>query len=406
MKFEKYITEGTQYSVNVAGGTCEALRVKEDKKTVVRAFDGEHIGISATIGDGDERALKAAAENKLAEGIAYPCALPSGSVRSEDVRTPLFPSHEIVRRAKSLLAKLQSEYPDFIFSDKILTLEEKLRSYENSEGTRYFHAANAVQVMCVIKAKSSANIMDASYDAYRNCYDEEAVVSDVGKILNPYNTVLKLPEESVPVIIDKSVFYYACSELIGDMYASGASLFSGKLGEKIFDGRLNLYADYAPANGQGAPFFDSEGTTAEGDAFYFIKNGVLRGLATTRRSSRNYALPLSGGAHSEFDGVPAPAFMGIECGLTAPSLRELVKGKAIYVSCTSGGDMTRDGMLGLPVQLAYLYEDGKLAGRLPEFTIGGNIFDIFGKDFVGIAVNDVFSFRKERVIVAKFAVNR
>ena len=37
--------------------------------------------------------------------------------------------------------------------------------------------------------------------------------------------------------------------------------------------------------------------------------------------------------------------------------------------------------------MAYLMENGKLVGRLPELNIGGNFFDLLGKDFLG-AVQD------------------
>ena len=92
---------------------------------------------------------------------------------------------------------------------------------------------------------------------------------------------------------------------------------------------------------------------------------------------------------------------------THANLSDIVKGKAVYVAVTSGGDMTPDGTLGLPVMLAYLYEDGKLLGTLPEFSLSGSLFDVFGKDYLGAAENDIFSFaNKEKVLVTKFKFNR
>ena len=92
---------------------------------------------------------------------------------------------------------------------------------------------------------------------------------------------------------------------------------------------------------------------------------------------------------------------------TPAKLSAIVKGKAVYVAVTSGGDMTPDGTLGLPVMLAYFYEDGKLVGALPEFSLSGSLFDVFGKDFMGAAENDIFSFAdKEKVLVTKFRLNR
>lgn len=403
MKSEKFVSESAEYSVNVAGGRCEAFRVKKDKRTAVRVFDRGFIGIAAAIGG--EEGLIDEAVKKIENKITYPCLMPVGKVRSESANPEFFPSEDIVRRSKSLLSKLQSDYPDFIFSDKLMTMGEGKWEYSNSEGTNYTYSSRTLAVGCVIKAKSSANIMDGSYFASRDYYDEDEVASDFGVILNPYDKTVSLPAKDLPVIISHSVFYHLLSDLIAEKYLSGASLFSGKLGKRLFNEKVSLYADYSPKNEFGAPFFDSEGTTVEGDRFYFVKGGVLTGLATYRRSASAFNLPLSGGALTEFDEVPHASFAVLNSDATAAKLTDIVKGKAIFVAETSGGDVTPDGNLGLPVQLAYLYDDGRLVGRLPEFGIGGSVFDVLGKDFIGAADNDLFKYKKERVLVSSFKIN-
>ena len=65
-------------------------------------------------------------------------------------------------------------------------------------------------------------------------------------------------------------------------------------------------------------------------------------------------------------------------------------GKSVYVIIASGGDVTPEGRYASPVQMAYLMEDGKLAGRLPNLNISGEFFDIFGKDYVGSVHNVPF----------------
>ena len=86
-----------------------------------------------------------------------------------------------------------------------------------------------------------------------------------------------------------------------------------------------------------------------------------------------------------------PGFGYHRCYLepTAGSLKELVPGKAIYVVVASGGDTTPDGHFATPVQMAYLLEDGKLVGRLPELNIGGNFYDLLGKDYLGAVNGDL-----------------
>ena len=39
----------------------------------------------------------------------------------------------------------------------------------------------------------------------------------------------------------------------------------------------------------------------------------------------------------------------------------------------------------MPVQIGLLTDGEKILGRVPPFTIVSNLFDMFGKDFIGIA---------------------
>ena len=85
---------------------------------------------------------------------------------------------------------------------------------------------------------------------------------------------------------------------------------------------------------------------------------------------------------------PCPWFNRFYADPTVRSLNELVPGKAVYVVMASGGDTTPDGHFATPVQMAYLMENGKLVGRLPELNIGGNFYDMLGNDYIGAVIGD------------------
>ena len=407
MEQERIITRSTTYSMNLAASRAESLRINEDMEKVVRVYEDGKIGVAACVGDEADENLVSRAKNALGQGIPYPCSLTEGCVRHEDGRGTILEPKDFLKTISRLTERLNKAYPDFIFSNKVMLGEEET-SYTNSKGTDLSYHGNYFVLFLVIKEKASANIMDLDYSAVQSYYDEDAIVSDIGKLLNVYNNKLPLPEEELPVILSvQEVAPYALREMVAEGYMSGTSLFKGKLGEKVFDEKFSLLTDRAPGNRGCYPFFDAEGTMKEGDKFYFVKEGVFEGVATCKRTAQMFSLPLSGAASSSFDSVPAAGFGGVTVASTHANLSDIVKGKAIYVAVTSGGDMTPDGTLGLPVMLAYLYEDGKLVGTLPEFSLSASIFDVFGKDFAGAAENDIFSFaNKEKVLVTKFRVNR
>lgn len=406
MKNEIYIAKNTTYTLNITGGEVDSLRIREDLKTTARAYNDGKVGIAGAIGLVDEVELLKRAEANLSQNVPYPCNLTAGERRAEDCRKEIIPRKDFVKKIQWLMARLNKEFPDYIFANKI-TLEEKETTYRNSECTEYFYAGNNFSIGFTVKAKSSANIVDFDYGVNQNYFDEEKIVSDLKNLIGAYDKVIDMPEEDLPIIVSQYIIQYPISEMIAESYVSGSSLLNGKLGQKIFDERINLCTDCAPGNLECTPFFDTEGTVPEEGGFHFIKNGVFSGLITYKRSAASFNLPLSGGARAEFDGVPS---FGIATGLTlkntTTSLKESVGGKAIYIAVTSGGDMTPDGTIGLPVMVAFLYENGKFLGRLPEFSVNGNVFDILGKDFIAVADNDVYSYMNEKVIAAKFKINR
>lgn len=403
MEQEKITYKETSYSVSIAGGKVDSLRVNENLKTVIRVYEDGKIGIAGRIGEGDDKVLLEEAKAKLAQNIAYPCNLTENGKREENKVKKIIPAKDYVKTVKKLVARLNKCYPDFVFSNKINMGEEEI-VYENSKNTKYVYKGNDIGGALVIKDKASANIMDLSYGFNKNCYDEDKIVSDIGKLLNVYHKKVDMPEGDIPVIINPmEVMQHTAQHLIAELYVSGSSLLSGKLGQKIFNEKVNILTDRGDKD-KAISFFDAEGVVSKDDKFHFVKNGEFCGLATYKRSAANFNLPLSGGGYAPFDEVPQPSFVGFKMERT-DSLKNLVKGKAIYVYITSGGDMTPDGTVGLPVQLAYLYDNGKLVGRLPEFGIQGNLFDFLGKDFIGVARDDTFDFSDDSVLVAKFKVN-
>ena len=402
MEQEKLTYKETSYSVSISGGKVDSLRVNENLKTVIRVYEDGKIGVAGAIGECDEKALLQEAKSKLAQNIAYPCNLTENGKREVDRLKEIIPPEDYVKTIKKLIARLNKCYPDFVFSNKINMGEEEI-VYENSKNTKFVYRGSDIGGALVIKDKASANIMDLGYGFVKNSYDEDKIVSDIGKLLKVYHNKVEMPKEDLPVIINTmEVVRYGADHMVAEMYESGSSLLSGKLGQKIFNEKVSILTDRGNQE-RSLPFFDAEGVVNENDKFYFVKNGVFSGLATYKRSAANFNLPLSGGGYAPFDEVPQPSFVGFKMENT-DSLKNLVKGRAIFVWETSGGDVTPDGTVGLPVQLAYLYEDGKLLGRLPEFGIQGNISDFLGKDFIGVARDDTFAFSDDSVLVAKFKI--
>ena len=193
-----------------------------------------------------------------------------------------------------------------------------------------------------------------------------------------------MPKEKLPVLFAGSCLSGKLEGLLDvQKLESGASLFSGKMGEKLFSGALTLQVDRRPES--WLPFFDAEGSVLEGDTLPLIENGVLVRGAADRAQAARYGCMATAAAGGAYDAAPCrSASEGCLRIAQTHSYAELLGDRSfILIDVASGGDMTPAGDFATPVQTAYLCRDGLPVGRLPEFSFRGSVFDLLGGGFLG-----------------------
>ena len=382
---EKEFIRETQHSVtlNVTAGKIDSFRELEKTNGTVRVYDRGCIGVAGCLGEPDEKELTKKAEEALAFGIPYPCRLEGPLVLEDRRDEEIIPIPEFIPTMQSFLDRLGEMCPRFAFSNKI-SLKYNRSEYRNSAGRRLFCSGREFSVQLLVQSRGSGNLFDTFFGWSGDYFDAEALLSLFKKQYDAFYTPADLTPGRYPVIADTTdLFGTFLRNFVGDLYAAGASLLSGKLGQKVFSDQLTLRDDMNPDTAQGVCFFDAEGCTAPGFRPTFIENGVLKGLLTTKKTAEQYNLSNLGTATAPYDGVPGLGFHGFYPEPTARNLRELVPGKAVFVIMASGGDTTPEGHFATPIQMAYLMEDGELKGRLPELNLSGNFFDMLGKDYLG-----------------------
>lgn len=402
MKYEKITAHSQIYSVIITNSRAEALRKSSQEQATARVYDNGFIGTAGQIGPYDAGELFKRAQDKLSAGIPYPCML-GHETRKEDAFKHIIQPARFLPEIKELLFRLRESCPDFIFSNRI-NLRESEKHYTNSEGAQLDYRGNSINFSIVIKDKNSSNIMDGSYNCLTDFYDGEGVIKDIVKFTQAYKKQVELPERELPVILDLSLIGMFINDFSGERYAAGAGILRDKLHKKTFSENFSLLLD-----SRSMPhtcFFDAEGTVKEKDKFYLVKEGAVSGMLTTKRTADKYGLPLSGSAAAAFDGVPYAGMGGLTLGKKALNIADILKGQGIFVAMSSGGDMTGSGDIGMPVQLAFLYEDGELIGRLPELMLSGNIFEILNQGFIGCAQTGPFCYSEEPVIACRMNVGQ
>lgn len=387
---EKEFIKKTEQSVtlNVTAGKIDSFREIERTSGTVRIYENGCIGVAGCLGEPNEEELTEKAKEALAFGIPYPCCL-EGPAEKEDIRDEeIIPVAEFIPTMQRFLDRLGELCPRFAFSNKI-ALTRKRTEYRNSSGRRLVSCGRAIDISLYAQDRGSGNLFDTGFGWSGDRFDEEKLLAEFKREYDAFYKPVDIEPGRYPVVIEPAqLLYRFFNHFVGDLYAAGASLLSGKLGEKVFSDKLTLKADMSLDTAPDGCFFDAEGCFAPDMRPSIVESGVLRGLLTTKKTAAAYGLPNLGTASATYDGVPDPDLNGLYAEPTAGSLKELAPGKAILIIVASGGDATPEGHFATPVQMAYLLEDGEFKGRLPQIDISGDFFDLLGKDYLGSVRDD------------------
>lgn len=399
---EKYIRNIKETSVNIVNSNIESVRVKNDIKTSLRVYKDGVIGVTGAIGKYNEDELEKQAIEGLKQNISYPYDISKDRKETIDKRLKIIKDEELVNEVDELLGCLSKQHPEFIFSNKINLTETNTR-LSNDKSLDLQYGDKAISVEILFKHKNSANLMDGFIAAEERRYDRNLLLKESEIILNGFNNKVDLPKNKMyPVLFatyDAPTFKLI-NDLNGNVFGTGSSLFSNKIGQKIFGENFTFYQSLNPDDVMNKPFFDAEGVVNDNYRYTLIENGVLKAPYTDKKTARKFNLPLTGSSASLYDGVPTISSLSYKVKESNRTLKELIGGDmAILTMVTSGGDFTSKGDFATPVQLAFLFDGEKILGRLPEIQFSSNIYDMFGSGFRGVAKDTLLPYS-----TSKFAV--
>lgn len=410
MEKEFITTEELTETVNVTDGKVDSFRENNETRRTARVYEGGKIGIAGALGKGGENGkaeLFAKAEKSLERGVPYVCKL-SKNIKTVN-RPEAVKDEAFLGSAKRLAKKAAAACPNFLVGGKICRAERKV-NYENSAGSDLRFSGSSFECSFLLKDRKSSNIIDAGYGASTDRYGavfENGVVDDMRALHDAYFTKpVKLKDGVYPMIFGVyDLFGLIVKDFIAEYYVSGGSLFSGKLGQKVFDEKLSVYTDSNPKTAYACEFFDAEGEIAPESRGALIEGGVIKNVLTSKNGAAEYGVPLIKSAGASYDGVPSAGLKGLYVKTDFQTVEELCEKlkikKAVYIDTASGGDITPDGVYGIPVQLAFLVENGKITRKIKDFQVSANVFDVFGKDFLGAAKRGVFKACGDRKFVVK-----
>lgn len=165
--------------------------------------------------------------------------------------------------------------------------------------------------------------------------------------------------------------------LSGQSVAQKASPLAGKVGEKLFDGRLTIFED--PNLGASACTFDDEGTLTSRKVL--IDQGVVNEFYWDRRWAARAGFQPTGNGFRGGLSRPSPGLVNscMAPGKTSTEdlIAEMDEGLIIEQVLGAGQSNQLAGEFSVNLDLGYKVEKGEIVGRVKNTMVAGSIFEAF-----------------------------
>ena len=403
---EKLTQHFQQTSLTITLSEIQAIRKKNTSRTACRVYKDGKIGIAGCIGKADINDLFKKAEHNLEYSIDYPVEPTQNTKSNISIDSCSISDAELCTEVEKVLKEVTRLHPDFTISHKVNLNKFKI-ALENELGMNLSFSDKNINVALLLRKKGSSDIMNTAFGITTRSFDTEKIIKACSEHITAYSTMLPFPKEPLPLILqDNVVTPIFQRDLSAKLMGTGSSLFQKQLGQQVFNPSFNLKIENDPMETFG-PNFDMEGVITPESLSYLVKDGVILRPYSDKRTSMMYGFENTGCGEGAYDGVPTLGACGARIVSGNKTLKELLNGQmGLLVMFAGGGDFTPDGKYASPVQLAYLTDGEKLIGRVPEFTIKASIYDIFGKDFIGMSSNKLFVHNDERMLVTKMNVEQ
>ncbi|HOG35718.1 MAG TPA: metallopeptidase TldD-related protein, partial [Petrotogaceae bacterium] len=260
---EVFNSKINQVSFSVSQSKVDSIRKKDIEKTGVRVYSDGFIGVAGQIGKYDSSKLTSKAVENLKNQIPYEFGKDSKVQKKISVTGNIPDEKELLMQIEEYLDYCRQKYENLIFFNKINVTERQI-SLNNENGLDLYFSDRFINFDIVFKDKATANIMDGGVIYQGRDFSLEQLKSYTEKICGAYSRSGEVKYgKKLPVIFssyDMLVMMKFITDLNGRMYGSGGSIFSNKIGEKLFSEEFTLFQSNDPFNSiPDFAFFDAEG---------------------------------------------------------------------------------------------------------------------------------------------------
>jgi PmbA protein len=383
----------------------ESIQIRLGKLEDVERSESEHIGLrvfvgtrSASIGSSDlgDAALDELAERAVAmarsapedpyAGLAPEELLTKGPFLALDMEDPAEPSPQALRELAETAEDAARAVPGVTNSEGGgASAGRGVFALATSTGFSGAYATTSRGLSAsVVAGEGSGMQRDYGWRSARHTADlpTPQFIGDLAGTravarLNPG----RLKSGPMPVVfaprVGGTLIGHLINAMAGASIARRASFLLDRLGEQLFDGGVTVVEDPHRPRGLRSRPFDGEGLATR--ARNLVEHGRITTWLLESASARQLGLEPTGHASRGHGGAPGVSVGNVHLAAGSASSEALMADikDGIYVTELIGHGGQRRHRRLQPRRLGFRILDGQLAGPVAEFTIAGNMLDMF-----------------------------
>lgn len=382
MDREKVMRKETTTKISYVEGKMEDFFKMNRTICSYRVYKDGCVGIYCQNGEIEDNLGYEKAKANLVRERKYPYEMETGTRTRNKVEKEVT-DRELKALAEEGMDYLKASYPQFIFHG-FFEQRKCVETRINSRGMDYSNTDGCINVHIEFKHKDGTDLIDGDFNFSLRNYDKQVFCKMADDYLANFEKEVDLPEE---LIIDTQYYGFigkVIQQLHAENLALGTSLLTGKVGQQIFSENFTLYHDVSDKETWFNPFWDGEGHVTEGDKRVLIERGKILTGFSDKRCAEKYNMPYTGNAYFDFADVPGAGGVNPRIERSTKTVKELLNGRYGIVMLKSDGWFNDKGELTMPITSSLLTDGERILGKLPPFTMKSSLFDMFGKDFIGV----------------------
>ena len=384
---EVYAVAAELLEVSFTAGKIKSSQRKGTFGTALRVKKGGHIGLSSAVGIEDEDLLlKNALESaEFGDKVEFDFA---GAAQPPEVQTshesvPALTVAEMIQMGEKVVQVLDAAESGLQINVHVRrqVSENSLATTNGAEmrekGTHFGLSASIERIegndiLLLGHSKGSARVED---------YTQE-LPSRIIERLEISRNITELEGGRMPAIFPPRAMITLLLPLLqatnGKMLAQGSSPLEGKIGQKIFDEKFSLHDDPTIALRTGSTSFDGEGVPCR--RFPLVERGILKNFQLDLKTASQTGMKSTGSARRGLTSMPGPGMSNLVMEPGETPLDKMLSGieNGLWVDTVLGLGMGNilSGAFSNTLGVAFKIEGGKLAGRVKNVNIAGNIYEL------------------------------